>query len=207
MVSSVFGARGGERVKLADLGATHGWRSGQHEAYPFVASGEIRLQEGEHDLYWENLSGGQIDFDCVVLCSDPDWDPAERIRLTIWHPRAYEVRSAEARHRLPGDPGGGVLERQPRRGHRRRGADRGAPRRAWRPPGAGDDGPEDVPAWEDWTDAEIHIFSAWGWNNLIQPVERFDAESRTIEFESYNDVRPGNRYFISGTRGCSDRPG
>ena len=67
--------------------------------------------------------------------------------------------------------------------------------------------PGDVPEWDDWSGAEINIFSAWGWNNLIQPVHGFDAESRTIRFDSYNDVRPGNRYFISGVRGCLTDPG
>ena len=51
-------------------------------------------------------------------------------------PAGLRGASACARHRLPGDPGGGVLERQPRRGHRRRRAERGAPRRAGRTPRA-----------------------------------------------------------------------
>ena len=206
-ISSVFGARGGERVKLADLGATHDWRSGQHEAFPFVASGEIRLEEGEHDLYWENLSGGQIDFDCVVLCSDFDWDPAENIRLTIWHPRAYEVRPPapgtdylviQAEAFSIASPGVGIADVEPT------GAPRAEPGGR---PGLVTMAPGDVPEWDDWSGAEINIFSAWGWNNLIKPVERFDAEARTIHFESYNDVRPGNRYFISGVRGCLTDPG
>ena len=25
----------------------------------------------------------------------------------------------------------------------------------------------DVPGWTDWEGAEIDVFSAWGWNNLI----------------------------------------
>ena len=206
-VASVFGARGGERVKLADLAVTPDWRAGTHEAFPYVAAGELRLQEGEQDLYWENVSGGQIDFDAAVLCSDPDWDPAERIRLTIWHPRAYEVDPPapgaeylvlQAEAFSSASPGVGIADVEPS------GAPRAEPGGR---PGLVTMAPDDVPGWTDWEGAEIDVFSAWGWNNLIQPVERYDAASRTIHFESYNDVRPGNRYFITGVRGALTDPG
>ena len=206
-VASAFGVRGGDRTELEDLTPTHGWRSGLHEEYPYVAAGEIRLEEGEHDLYWKNLSGGQIDLDAVVLCSDREWDPAEHIHLTIWHPRAYEVDPPaagtdylvlQAEAFSAASPGVGIGEVEPS------GAPRAEPGGR---PGLVTMRPEDASAWDDWEGAEINIFSAWGWNNLIQPVERYDADSRTIHFESYNDVRPGNRYFISGVRGALTDPG
>lgn len=63
------------------------------------------------------------------------------------------------------------------------------------------------PTWRDWTEAEVHIFPAWGWVNAILKVTDVDVQGRTLRVESEQDIRPGNRFFIENAREALDSPG
>jgi len=65
----------------------------------------------------------------------------------------------------------------------------------------------DFPAWDDWNRAQVHIFPAWGWVNAIVDVTGVDREKHTIFVESEQDIRPGNRFFITGLAAALDSPG
>ncbi len=64
-----------------------------------------------------------------------------------------------------------------------------------------------MPQWKDWAGAEVHIFPAWGWNNKTVPVSRVDREKGIIYADFGDDIRPGNRFFISGVREALTDPG
>ena len=207
-VSSAFGTRGGERACLEPLGAAQEWAHqntgkslhaarGAGEAFMYLVVGEVRLEQGTQELYWENVSGGAIDLDAIVLCSDPSWDAGKSIRIVAGHPRTYEVDEPAEGHYL-------VLQAEAFSS-----ASDGVVLPSIEPSGAPMAEPggrrdlitmreEDSPFWTDWSGVEVNVFPGWGWHNRFALVERYDAESRTIHFESGYDIRPGNRYFLTG---------
>ena len=201
-VASAFGSRKGERVALEPLEATGAWH-----AFAYAAGGVLELDAGMQRIYWENTSGGQIDLDTVVLCSDPNWDPVDNVRITGWHTREYEVDEPAAGHgylvvqtEALSSSSEGVGQPIPP-GHSAPGSE---------PPGLRDRlrvKSGDLPNWRSWDGAEIHIFPSWGWMNRTVTVERVDPETRTIFGKFEDDVRPGNRYYITGTRAALTDPG
>lgn len=64
----------------------------------------------------------------------------------------------------------------------------------------------DFPEWQDWDDAEVHIFPAWGWVNAILEVDGVDKEANTLKVKCSQDIRPGNRFFIANVREALDAP-
>jgi len=67
--------------------------------------------------------------------------------------------------------------------------------------------PEAFPDWENWDDAEVHIFPAWGWVNTVLKVDGVDKENHAILIKSQQDIRPGNRFFVANVREALDTPG
>ena len=201
-VSTTFGTKERPRAKLTELGVTGEWHD-----YRYARGGSVDLDEGSQNLVWENASGGTIHIDAVILCSDPDWDPTDRIRYTEWHPREYEVDDprpgtdylviqAEAciAHSegitLPTAPGARVTGTEPP----------GRKGKIFVRPG-------DMPEWSDWEGAEIHIFHAWNYSNYIAVVDRVDLENGLIFADFQTFVRAGNRFYIAGVREALSDPG
>ena len=67
--------------------------------------------------------------------------------------------------------------------------------------------PNQLPNWQNWDGAEVHIFPERGWVNAILPVSKVDPQSNTIYVNSQQDLLPGNRFFIANTRKAIDSPG
>lgn len=67
--------------------------------------------------------------------------------------------------------------------------------------------PSDFPNWDNWDDAEVHIFPAWGWVNTIMKVKGVDKENHAIIVDCKQDIRPGNRFFIANVQQALDSPG
>jgi parallel beta-helix repeat protein len=63
------------------------------------------------------------------------------------------------------------------------------------------------PEWETWENADLHVFPAWGWVNTIVPVNGTDKAHSKLLIDSPQEIRPGNRFFIAGTRAALDSPG
>ncbi|MGB9596302.1 MAG: right-handed parallel beta-helix repeat-containing protein [Candidatus Poribacteria bacterium] len=67
--------------------------------------------------------------------------------------------------------------------------------------------PSEFPNWDNWDDADVHIFPAWGWVNTIMKVKGVDKENHAIIVDCKQDIRPGNRFFIANVRQALDSPG
>lgn len=201
-VACAFGARGGDRAPTPPLGVT-----GPLHAFVYAAAGSITLEKGIRTLYWENLSGGDINLDAIALCTDPKWDPSRDIKITGWHTREYEVTEPPLGHHwilMQAEAATalklGVAPPMPS-GFRAPGSE---------PPGKRDRihlRSADMPDWKDWEGAEIHVFPAWGWNNKVVPVDRVDRGKGVIYADFGDDIRPGNRFFIAGAAGALQNPG
>ena len=70
--------------------------------------------------------------------------------------------------------------------------------------------PGDLEPWPGLTEAEIHIFPAWGWVNAILSVAKVDHEQNVAYVTNGNctqELRPGNRYFVANVLEVLDEPG
>jgi hypothetical protein len=67
--------------------------------------------------------------------------------------------------------------------------------------------PSVFPDWENWDDAEVHIFPAWGWVNTVMKIKGVDKENHAILVDCSQDIRPGNRFFIANASQALDTPG
>lgn len=177
-----------EPVVLRNLPDTGSW-----DVFQWSHVATLRLERGRHVMRWTNVGGGGINFDAFALCSDPGWvpdrtaqnPPAPDKRLVVVH--AENFSAARARQMQVDDRGGaGFTDRFM--------FNEGDIRRYGRP-----------------TDAEIHIFPAWGWVSTILHVRSIDYENRIVTVENNSnasqEIRPGNRYFVSNVIEELDRPG
>ncbi len=65
-------------------------------------------------------------------------------------------------------------------------------------------------AWPDfgnWEGAEVFVFPYFGWVNALLPVQGVDPVGHALLVSSGQDIRPGNRFFISNVREALDAPG
>ncbi|MDY0168338.1 MAG: right-handed parallel beta-helix repeat-containing protein [Thermoguttaceae bacterium] len=187
----------GEPILLENLPDTGGWNP---SAWSLAA--ELPLAEGENLLAWVNRKGGGLYLDAFALTDDPEWDPSKAISAPAWW-GAFRVQDpAEGRH---------VLIVQCEACETAEGPEIIVHRST--PPGTMHhmnfrEG--DLPAWQDVSGAEVHVFIAWGWVNAIVPVASIDHARRRIQFaegHASQDVRMGNRYFIENVREALDAPG
>ncbi|MCS6949311.1 MAG: right-handed parallel beta-helix repeat-containing protein [bacterium] len=182
-------------IPLRNLANTGGW--GQY-CWSLVA--ELELQAGERTLRWKNLQGGGLNLDALVLVQDTEWNPEQAIGDFQWW--------------------GAFRLDKPKQGHliliQAEACDEAIGREVTvavpQPPGSREylvfrEG--DIPRWSDLSGAELHIFPAWGWVNAIAPIVRIDYDTRRVLLppDGYtDDIRLGNRYFISGVREALDAP-
>ncbi len=185
----------GEAVALQNLQNTGGWGSFR---WAYVA--DVPLPAGECALRWENVKGGGLNLDALVLVQDADWNPEQAIGDFQWW-GAYRLDKPASGHLL-------VIQAEA--------CDEAIGREVTvplpQPPGSRDhlafrEG--DIPRWQNANGAELHIFPAWGWVNSIAPIVRIDYEARRILLppDGYtDDIRLGNRYFIENVREALDAP-
>lgn len=67
----------------------------------------------------------------------------------------------------------------------------------------------DAAHWRDWAGAEVVVFPRYNWWNNILPVVSVDPDQRRVRLRhpaSYA-IRPGDRYYVRGTRSALDAPG
>lgn len=189
---TVFGVVDGPEAPLMDLPDTGGW-----SATRWGRGAVLDLPAGTQTLYWENKKGGGLSLDAFVLSTAPEWHPKEGIAI-----------QSTGEHTLTAPANGHVFVIQAESCDRTHGPEItvGKPT----PKGLNDRLIMDAanfPAWDAWDGAELHIFPAWGWVNTIIPIQRADAETRTLFVDSPQEIRPGNRFFIAGTRAALDQPG
>lgn len=185
----------GEPVPLQNLPNTGGWG-----AFRWALVAQLNLQAGERVLRWTNLQGGGINLDALALVQDAEWNPEQAIGDFQWW-GAFRLDKPKQGHLL-------LIQAEA--------CDEAIGREVTvatpQPPGSREylvfrEG--DLPRWENLSGAELHIFPAWGWVNAIAPIVRIDYKSRRILLppDGYTDeIRLGNRYFISGVREALDAP-
>ncbi|MGQ9541048.1 MAG: right-handed parallel beta-helix repeat-containing protein [Armatimonadota bacterium] len=160
----------------------------------------LRLTAGEHTLRWRNTHGGGLNLDALVLCDDPGWNPERAIGVEWWGGFRLQKPSAD-KHLI-------LIQAEACDEAIGREVTVASPQ----PPGSREylafkEG--DIPRWQDPTEAELHIFPAWGWVNAIAPIVRMDYDSRRILLppDGYtDDIRLGNRYFIENVHEALDAP-
>lgn len=187
----------GPPVPLAGLPDTGGWGN-----FRWAHVCDLELAPGPNTIVWENIQGGGLQLDAMALCEDPGWDPVASVGEPAWW-GAFSVEMPTS--------GKFLTIVQCEACTAAEGAELSVPRPT--PPGSmthvtfREGG---IPAWEDPTGAEVHIFIAWGWVNAIVPVERIDYASRRLVFPenaATQDVRMGNRFFVENVREALDAPG
>ncbi len=183
----------GEPVLLRNLPDTGSWGN-----FRWTMAAEIDLDAGKHTLVWENLRGGGLNLDAFALTDDPNWHPEKAIQVIGWW-RELQVQ--------PPQQGKHLLIIQAEACTKAIGKEVFVPRPT--PHGTrnriGVD-PQRFPKWKDWDGAEVHIFPAWGWVNAILRVEGVDEDQSVLLVNCEQDLRLGNRFFISGVREALDAP-
>ena len=181
----------GQPVPLRNLPDTGGWGN-----FRWALAATIYLPAGEQTLIWENVKGGGLNLDALALTDDPNWHPDKAIRILGWWGEYQVEPTAEGKH---------LLLIQAEACTKAIGKEVSVPRPDL--PGSRNRiviAPNKFPDWNDWSGAEVHIFPAWGWVNAILKVEGVDKERHTIFVKCEQDIRPGNRFFISGVREALD---
>ena len=179
---------GGKPVLLENLPDTGGWST-----FTWSRTAKLKLTAGGHEIRWTNDKGGGLNFDALVLCDDPAWNPRTTTLLAPGRGKHMILVQAEdyvaCRTREggvgAGSRGPGKVDRFPFR-------------------------PGDLKRWARSPDAEIHIFPAWGWVNAILSLDRVDLKQHVAYVKNKNctqDIRNGNRYFVANVREALDRPG
>ncbi|HEY9851927.1 MAG TPA: right-handed parallel beta-helix repeat-containing protein [Leptolyngbyaceae cyanobacterium] len=171
----------------------------EEDNYQWAMASTIRLRAGEQSLIWENLKDGRFKLDAFCLTNDPEWNPETAIRIINWWAQ-YELQPPKANQHL--------LLIQAEACDQIVGKEINVPKPEV--PGLRDRIFVDrakFPQWQNWEGAEVHIFPAWGWVNTILPVQSIDKESQTLFVNSQQDIRPGNRFFITNVREALDTPG
>lgn len=188
-----FGVVGGASAPLEDLPDTGGW-----SPVRWSRSATLALPAGPQTLFWQNLKGGGLTLDAFCLTDDPEWNPAQAIRI---HENGEHTATppADGRHMLlihaetcarAIGPEITVGKPEPK----------GAQDRLVLRPG-------DFPRWSSWDDVELHIFPAWGWVNTITRVLGVDEDAGALRVDCRQEIRPGNRFFLAGAREALDSPG
>ncbi len=71
--------------------------------------------------------------------------------------------------------------------------------------------PGELPLCSESQAPEIVMFPAWGWVSTILHVDRIDYQNNTIHLmddsNASQDIRPGNRYYLTNVREALDSPG
>ncbi|NEO82703.1 MAG: right-handed parallel beta-helix repeat-containing protein [Spirulina sp. SIO3F2] len=161
--------------------------------------GQLQLAAGTQTLSWEHQSTSTMELDAIFLTDDPQWQPDETIHFKTWW-GIYDVDAPA--------PGYGLLQIQAEACDRAVGQVnvpipmdiRGQYDRIVLKP-------EDFPTWQDWQDAEVHIFPAWGWVNTILKVQGVDTQQSLLRVDCLKDIRPGNRFFITNVKAALTEPG
>lgn len=63
------------------------------------------------------------------------------------------------------------------------------------------------PSWSDWSEAQINFFPGEGFWNAIIPINNIDRENNKILIRSQQDIKPGNRFFLTNSIDALDSPG
>ncbi|MGE5657475.1 MAG: right-handed parallel beta-helix repeat-containing protein [Actinomycetota bacterium] len=168
------------------------------DKYRWVQAATIRLAAGEQTLVWENFYNGKFDLDAFCLTDDSDWHPETAIRMV----KPWGIYELE-----PPQPGAQLLIVQAEACASAHGSQITLPDGDL--PGLFDRilvAPAVFPQWKNWDGAEVHIFPAWGWLNTILKVKSVDPDKQTLFVNSEQDIRSGNRFFITNVREALDSP-
>jgi len=63
------------------------------------------------------------------------------------------------------------------------------------------------PSFSDWQGAEVLIFPSYGWVNAMLATQGVDSQAHTIRVTSSQEIRPGNRFYVTNLREALDAPG
>jgi parallel beta-helix repeat protein len=178
---------GAAPVTLVNLPDTGGW---------FVfkwsdACATFHLTAGKHHLRWRNDQGGGLNLDAYLLVDDPDYKPAgpppqppapgKHLLLVQW----------EAFTRAFG-PEMTVSDAPPPEFRDRLYFDAGA-----------------VRDWDGLDNAEVYVFSSYGWVSQRVGLGRVDEAARCLYFDkpALEGIRAGNRFLVENLRFALDSPG
>jgi len=180
-------------VPLRNLPDTGGWGN-----FRWALAAELSLPAGEVTLVWENVKGGGLNLDAFVLTDDENWHPERAIRLLGWWGEYQLDPPQQGKHVLliQAEACTKAVGREIRIAHPR------LPGSHTRIAVA----KEHFPNWRNLEGAEVHLFPAWGWVNAILTVEGVDSERGILFVQCEQEIRPGNRFFISGVREALDAP-
>ncbi len=183
----------GPIVPLRNLPDTGGWSN-----FRWTLAAEMDLPAGEQTLVWENLKGGGLNLDAFALTDDPDWHPDKAIQVIGWWRELQVQPPKEGKHLLliQAEACTRAVGKEVQVSHP-------VPHGTRERIGVA---PDKFPQWQGWEGAEVHIFPAWGWVNAILTVEKVDKERCALFVRCEQDIRPGNRFFISGVREALDAP-
>ena len=174
---------GGDPVVLQHMTDTGGW--GQ---FRWHHAGRIALDRGRRALQWTNVKGGGLNFDAMLLTDEADFQPAA-VDLPAPAPDDHRVViQAETFTQARGkDLSVSKLSRKDRFTY----------------------AANDLQAWPRSPEKRLHIYPAWGWVNCIVPIDRIDTDRQVVWLETpcNDDIRVGNRYYISNVREELDAPG
>jgi len=183
----------GEPVPLRNLPDTGSWGN-----FRWSLAAKIFLPEGEQKLVWENVKGGGLNLDAFAFTDDHNWHPDKAIRILGWWGEFRIDSPQKGKH---------LLLVQAEACTKAVGKEVSVPKPSL--PGSRNRiviARDKFPDWQDWSDAEVHIFPAWGWVNAIVKVEGVDKDKCALLVKCEQDIRPGNRFFVSSVREALDAP-
>ena len=160
-------------------------------AFRWVRAATVKLTKGEHFARWTNEKGGAISLDAFVLSDDLNWNPAVSTRPVAGKNmivvQAESFMAAQAK--VIGVPDTGTPAYKNRFQYR----------------------PGDLKLYPRSPEPEIHIFPGAGWANSILFLKANDVNNRLAYVEENSnaseDLRAGNRYFVSNVIEELDSPG
>ena len=63
------------------------------------------------------------------------------------------------------------------------------------------------PSWSDWSESQINFFPGEGFWNAIIAIDSVNKQNNKILIRSQQDIKPGNRFFLTNSIDALDSPG
>lgn len=191
---TIFRTGNDKQTPLQNLADT-----GSFSNYIWSLAATIDLSAGEQTLSWENVKGGGISLDALCLTQDPNWNPD----------RALKILANDSYELQPPEPEKDLLLIQAEACIEKSGKDLQVPnleaaeRTSYNRIAID---PERYPQWQEWKEAQVHIFPDATWVNAILPVTGIDRNAGIVYVNSSLNLRSGNRFFIANVREALDSP-
>lgn len=182
---------GGEPVRLMNLPDTGSWNT-----FQWARSATLPLAAGERQIRWENLQGGGLNLQALVLSDDPAWQPV----------KGKPFRAGPGKHVVVIPAAEFVASHGSQLSVAPVTEEEASPKVFRYRPG------DFKATWAQAPGAEVHIFQSGDCRAFkeIVSIEQVDEEACLVTVggpEARSKLATGDRYFVENLREELDRPG